>query len=92
MGPVLGLVQSVVKVRMRAFAAAVIFMIGNLFGYGLGPLFIGMCNDHLKPTYGPLAIRYSLMSMPIMTMFGALFFLWAARYVKRDIQRCAVEE
>jgi MFS family permease len=92
MGPVLGLVQSVVKVRMRAFAAAVIFMIGNLFGYGLGPLFIGMSNDYLKPTYGPLAIRYSLISMPIMTMVGALFFLWAARYVKRDIQKCAIEE
>ena len=92
MGPVLGLVQTVVKVRMRAFAAAVIFMIGNLFGYGVGPLFVGMCNDYLKPTYGPLAIRYSLISMPIMTMLGALFFLWAARYVKRDIQRCQVEE
>jgi hypothetical protein len=30
--------------------------------------------------------------MPIMTMVGALFFLWAARYVKRDIQKCAIEE
>jgi MFS family permease len=87
MGPMLGLVQSVVKVRMRAFAAATLFLIGNLIGSGGGPLLIGTINDHLKPAYGALAIRYSLLCVPIASMLGALFFIWAGRHVKEDIRK-----
>lgn len=87
MGPILGVVQSVVKVRMRAFAAATFFMIGTLFGSGVGPLIVGVCNDSLNSTYGSLAIRYSLLVVPAMSMLGALFFFWAARYVKEDVKK-----
>jgi MFS family permease len=91
MGPILGLVQSVVKVRMRAFAAATLFLVGTLFGSGAGPLIIGAFNDYLDPTHGPLAIRYSLLCVPAMSMFGALFFLWAGRHVREDINRSRAE-
>jgi MFS family permease len=87
MGPILGLVQSVVKVRMRAFAAATLFLIGTLIGSGGGPLLIGTLNDYLKPTYGVLAIRYSLLCVPIASMLGALFFIWAGRYVQQDLKK-----
>jgi MFS family permease len=90
MGPMLGLVQSVVKVRMRAFAAATLFLVGNLIGLGAGPPLIGIINDHLNPTYGALAIRYSLLCVPIASMLGALFFLWAGRHVKEDIRKSLV--
>ncbi len=87
MGPMLGLVQSVVKVRMRAFAAATLFLVGNLIGSGGGPPLIGRINDYLKPAYGDLAIRYSLLCVPIASMLGALFFIWAGRHVKEDIRK-----
>jgi MFS family permease len=87
MGPVLGLVQSVVKMRMRAFAAATLFMIGNLVGGGIGPLIVGAINDHLNQSYGEQAIRYSLLCVPALSMAGALFFLWAGRYVREDIKK-----
>jgi MFS family permease len=91
MGPVLGLVQGVVKVRMRAFAAATLFMVGTLVGSGGGPLVIGTINDYLKPEYGNLAIRYSLLCVPAMSMVGALFFIWAGRYVREDIRKSLAE-
>jgi hypothetical protein len=87
MGPVLGLVQSVVKVRMRAFAAATLFLVGTVIGSGGGPLIIGALNDYLDPTYGALSIRYSLLCVPAASMLGAIFFIWAGRYVKEDIKR-----
>ncbi len=92
MGPILGLVQSIVKVRMRAFAAATLFMIGTLVGSGAGPLIIGAFNDYLNPSYGHLAIRYSLLSVPLCSMIGALFYLWAGRHVKEDIRRSLAAE
>jgi MFS family permease len=87
MGPILGLSQMVVKVKMRAFATATLFLIGNLFGAGAGPLIIGALNDFLNPKYGTLAVRYSLLCVPAASMIGALFFLWAGRYVREDIKR-----
>jgi MFS family permease len=87
MGPVLGLVQSVVKVRMRAFAAATLFLVGNIIGSGGGPLIIGALNDYLDPTYGALSIRYSLLCVPAASMLGALFFIWAGKHVREDIKR-----
>jgi MFS family permease len=91
MGPILGLVQIVVKVRMRAFAAATLFLIGTLIGSGGGPLLIGALNDHLNPIYGASAIRYSLLCVPIASIIGALFFIWAGRHVKEDIRKSLVE-
>jgi MFS family permease len=87
MGPVLGLVQMVVKVRMRAFAAATLFMIGTIIGSFVGPLLIGALNDLLEPGYGSLAIRYSLLCVSAATMIGALFYIWAGRYVAADIKK-----
>jgi MFS family permease len=87
MGPVLGLVQSVVKVRMRAFAAATLFLIGTIVGSGGGPLMIGALNDYLDPTFGALSIRYSLLCVPAASMLGALFFIWAGKHVREDIKR-----
>jgi MFS family permease len=91
MGPILGLVQSVVKIRMRAFAAATLFMIGTLIGAGCGPLLIGAINDYLNPMHGIFAIRYSLLCVPIASVIGALFFIWAGRYVKEDIRKSLAE-
>jgi MFS family permease len=91
MGPILGLVQSVVKVRMRAFAAATLFLIGTLIGSGGGPLLIGALNDYLNSAHGAMAIRYSLLCVPVASVFGALFFIWAGRYVTADIRKSQVE-
>jgi MFS family permease len=91
MGPILGLVQTVVKVRMRAFAAATLFMIGTIIGSAVGPLLIGALNDALVPAYGDMAIRYSLLCVSTATILGALFYIWAGRYVKDDIQKSMSE-
>jgi MFS family permease len=91
MGPILGLVQSIVKVRMRAFAAATLFMIGTIIGSAAGPLLIGALNDLLESAYGEFAIRYSLLCVSAFSMIGALFYIWAGRYVKADIERSLSE-
>jgi hypothetical protein len=76
---------------MRTFAAATLFLIGTLVGSGAGPLIIGAFNDSLDSSFGPLAIRYSLICVPAASMLGALFFLWAGRHVREDIGRSRAE-
>ncbi len=85
------LIPTVSKVRMRAFATALYFMAGNLFGWGLGPLFVGMMNDSFSPTFGQLAIRYSMLLCVLAALLGALGVMWGARYVEEDIRKATIE-
>jgi hypothetical protein len=53
------------------------------------PLIVDSINDHLGQEYGRFAIRYSLLCIPALSMLGALFFIWAGRYVREDIRKSA---
>jgi predicted MFS family arabinose efflux permease len=46
-GPVFAVLHNTVEPRMRASAAAVVFMILSLVGYGLGPTLVGFASDRL---------------------------------------------
>lgn len=85
------LIPTVAKVRMRALGTALYFMAGNLFGWGLGPLFIGMMNDALGRSLGQGAIRYSMLISVAAALVGGLGTMWGARYVEGDIKRAAAE-
>jgi len=90
-GPLIAVTQSVVKVRMRALAAATYMMPGALISYGCAPLVIGIINDALNPRYGAASVRYSLITAPIACMLGALCFMAASRSVNQDIKKALKE-
>jgi len=85
MGPVIGLTQRLMPVRMRALAASIQFLILNLLGPGAGVSFVGILNDQLASRYGVLAIRYSMLASLIAAGAGVLLFLYAARRLPADI-------
>ncbi len=74
------------KLRMRAMASAILFLILNLIGLGLGPQAVGILNDLLAPSLGVEAIRYSLFTANFMTAWAALHFCLAARSVRVDLE------
>ncbi|HXJ17302.1 MAG TPA: MFS transporter [Candidatus Polarisedimenticolia bacterium] len=90
-GPLVGVSHSVVKVGMRAFATSVIYLIAELVGLGLGPLFIGAFNDHFANSLGVGVIRYSMATAAVTTFLGGLLFVVAARYMERDMARTVAD-
>jgi predicted MFS family arabinose efflux permease len=90
-GPLVGVSHSVVKVGMRAFATSLIYLIAELVGLGLGPLFIGAFNDHFANSLGVGVIRYSMATAAVTTFLGGLLFVAAARYMERDIARTVAD-
>jgi predicted MFS family arabinose efflux permease len=57
MGPGYAVVQSIVPVRMRATAVAMLILIWNLIGYGFGPPVMGALSDHFANlTLTPLGL------------------------------------
>jgi predicted MFS family arabinose efflux permease len=51
-GPAYAIVHSSVDSRMRATTIAVILLVANLLGYGLGPPLVGAASDHLAAFLG----------------------------------------
>jgi predicted MFS family arabinose efflux permease len=84
-GPVFALTQALVSPTMRATASAVLVFVINLIGLGLGPLAVGALNDYLQPTFGPEAIRYSLLILVVANLMAAHQFLGAARTIRADL-------
>jgi MFS family permease len=85
MGPIIGLTQRLMPVRLRAQAAAIQFLILNLIGPGAGVSAAGILNDVLAPAYGAAAVRYSLMFILCGACLGIVLALYAVRRLPEDL-------
>jgi MFS family permease len=63
--------------RIKTVAVAINIFFTGLIGQIIGPLMVGVLNDYLAPSYGDLAIRYSMLTVAACTLLGGLCFLWA---------------
>ncbi len=86
-GPTAALTQAVSPISMRATSGALMLLIGNLIGLGLGPLAIGVLSDLLDPDLGQESLRYALLLAPAAIVIGAFFYFRAARTLQVDIAR-----
>lgn len=86
-GPVWAVMQSISPIRMRATAAACFQLLINIIGMGLGPFLVGYMNDSLTSEYGPLAIRYSMLLLPIAAVGSCGMLYLAGRHVVQDIEK-----
>jgi MFS family permease len=95
LGPTFAVTQSLVSVRERAVAGALMLFVTNLIGLGLGPLLTGMLSDALKARYVGMGVsdllatanglRWALAAMTIVNVWSAVHYLWAARTLRRDL-------
>ncbi|WP_417485567.1 spinster family MFS transporter [Maricaulis salignorans] len=82
--PALALVQNLTPPRSRATAAAVLMLMFNIVGLGLGPLFAGVVSDALKPEFGDESLRWALMAlMPVAVAAGFAQFAMT-RHLDKD--------
>ena len=85
-GPLIATVQTLAPVRMRARAAAIQMLVGNLIGLGLGPLVIGFISDQLRPYYGEDSLKFALAAGVIASVLSIVAYIMAARSLHRDIE------
>ena len=67
-------------------ASALALLVMNLIGLGLGPTVVGILNDALEPSFGQLAVRYSLLIVAVVSLWGGLHNYLAARALPRDLR------
>ena len=90
-GPSFAATQSLVPLRMRAVAAAILLFIINIIGLGLGPQLVGVLSDMLNwLVYGgddAESLRVALICVSAIKMWAALHFWLAGRTLESDLDR-----
>jgi MFS family permease len=85
--PIHAMTQTIAQPRMRGMASAIIAFFFNLGGYGLGPLVVGILNDHFEPHLGRTAIRYSLLILLSGCIAAAAICFATNASVEQDLQQ-----
>ncbi len=84
-GPAAAMAQAVVPVRMRVRTAAIQNFILNSIGLGLAAPLVGAVSELLRPSLGPDALRYALLTSLFTGFLGAVCYWRASRTLARDI-------
>jgi predicted MFS family arabinose efflux permease len=79
--------QSLVGLRMRSVASAILLLIINLIGLGLGPWAVGLLSDLLRPAYGNESLRYALLFISLLGVWSAAHYFRAGQLLPADLQR-----
>jgi predicted MFS family arabinose efflux permease len=89
LAPSFALNQSLVSVRMRSVASAILLFIINIIGLGLGPQTVGLLSDFFREQYGNESLRYALICLSVVNIWTALHYFLAGRTVQADLAKAA---
>lgn len=84
-GPAFALLQRLVPDDMRATTLAVVMLLANLIGMGIGPQFVGILSDVLMPTLGKDSLRYAMLALTSVSLWSAFHFWRVGRTVQPDL-------
>jgi predicted MFS family arabinose efflux permease len=89
LGPLLAMLHALVASRMRGTATAILYFLAYLIGAGSGPWIVGLLSDQLLPTYGADSIRYGIVVMAFLYVWGGLHFWMSARCFRDEVAHVA---
>ncbi|TNE58845.1 MAG: MFS transporter [Alphaproteobacteria bacterium] len=87
LGPSFALTQSLVPLRMRALASAILLFILNLIGLGGGPQLTGILSDLYADSAGNHSMRFALLTITFAMLWSAWHYWSAGKYLKEDLAK-----
>lgn len=84
LSPAVTLVQEEVQPQQRVIAGALLLLVMNLIGLGLGPTFVGAVSDYFRPTHPDHSLQLAFYTLVPFYVLAVLCFLWLARALKRQ--------
>lgn len=87
LGPCIAMAHGMVGVRSRALASAVLFLVLNFIGLGLGPLGIGIVSDFLEPDFGIESLRWALSGLVFICLITSFLFWKGTHSLEADLKR-----
>jgi MFS family permease len=78
------LVQEEVRPDQRVMAGALLLLVMNFIGLGLGPTWVGAASDWFKAHGTPHSLQAALYTLTPFYVIAILLFLWLARTLRRE--------
>ncbi len=80
------LVQEEVRPDQRVMSGALLLLIMNLIGLGLGPTFVGAASDYFRASHPEHSLQMALYALVPAYFVAIALFLWLARVLRRGQQ------
>jgi uncharacterized protein HemY len=90
LSPAVALVQSEVRPNQRVLSGALLLLVMNLIGLGLGPTYLGAMSDWFRAEYPDNSLQMALYTLVPFYVLAVLLFLLLARAIGRE-ERSGVE-
>ncbi len=84
LSPAVTLVQEEVQPHERVLGGALLLLVMNLIGLGLGPTFLGAVSDYFRPEHPQNSLQLAFYTLVPFYVLAVLGFLWLARALKRE--------
>jgi predicted MFS family arabinose efflux permease len=84
LSPAVALVQEHVAPNERVLAGALLLLVMNLVGLGLGPTILGAVSDWLRPAHPEHSLQLAFYFLVPFYVLAVVCFLWLARALKRQ--------
>ena len=78
------LVQQEVAPHQRVLSGALLLLIMNLTGMGVGPTFVGFVSDALKESHPTNSLQLAFLCLIPVYAVAIGLFVWLARVLKRE--------
>ena len=80
----IALVQEEVRPDQRVMSGALLLLVMNFIGLGLGPAFVGAASDYFRAAHPEHSLQIALYSLTPFYVIAILIFLALARVLRRD--------
>ncbi|HET9472697.1 MAG TPA: MFS transporter [Steroidobacteraceae bacterium] len=84
LSPAVTLVQEEVQPHERVLAGALLLLVMNLIGLGLGPTFLGAVSDYFRPSHPQNSLQMAFYALVPFYVVAVLGFVWLARAIKKE--------
>jgi MFS family permease len=78
------LVQEEVRPNQRVLSGALLLLVMNFIGLGLGPTYVGAASDWFQAHDTPHALQVALYTLSPFYVIAIVLFLWLARVIDRQ--------
>jgi MFS family permease len=92
LSPAVALVQEEVQPNERVLAGALLLLVMNLIGLGLGPTFLGAVSDLLRPTHPVHSLQLAFYTLTPFYVLAVFCFLWLARALQAEARQQAGQQ
>jgi MFS family permease len=81
---VVALVQEEVRPDQRVMSGALLLLVMNFIGLGLGPTYVGAASDYFHAAHPEHSLQIALFTLTPFYVIAILLFLWLARLLRRE--------